>query len=273
MIYQKKGTKNKFINFNVNNTVVVTDFDATLTTASCKSSWALLTESKTMPIEFYEQINKLNEKYAPYETDMLLLESVKENLTSEWSRKEFELLFNNEYKEKYLSDTISSSDTPIKFRKGVKQFLSFLNKHNIKLFIVSAGISNSIELLLKKNKCLYPNITIISNKIIFENNIAKCLENDEIVNLYNKNIITEKYLSNIIDDNKNILLFGDVLNDANMCDNLKYKNIIKVGFFEKKSDDLFKYYKNTYDLVCTNNSNFIELIKVLFNKSSGINFI
>ena len=272
MIYYKKGTQNKFEKFNTNNTIIVTDFDATLTTASCKSSWALLTESKSIPEQLFNQIKSLNEKYAPYETDMLLLESVKENLTSEWSREEFNLLFNNEYNENYLIDAIKSS-TSIKFRKGVKQFLSFLNKHNIKLYIVSAGISNSIEMLLEKYNCLYPNIHIISNKIIFEDQIAKSLESNYIVNLYNKNQIIENSLSPIANGKTNIILLGDVLSDANMCDKLIYDNIIKIGFFEKKSDELFDYYKNTYDFICTNNSNFLDIAKVLFNKENGIRFI
>lgn len=273
MIYHKKGIRKRFTNFTPDNTIVVADFDATLTTSSCKSSWALLTESNLIPESLKAEIKTLNEKYAPYETDMLLLESVKENLTTEWSKAEFDILFKHKYNENYLVDAFNSPQTNITLRKGVKEFLSLLNKNNISLYIVSAGISNTIEMLLKKHQCLYPNITIISNKIIFENSIAKTLENSNIINLYNKNLIIEKRLLNKTNENTNVVLLGDVLSDANMCNKITYKDIIKIGFFEKKSNDLFSYYKNTYDFICTENSSILEIAKILFNKKNGIKFL
>lgn len=273
MIYHKKGIRKRFANFNTTNTIVVADFDATLTTSSCKSSWALLTESNQIPDSLKNEILALNEKYAPYETDMLLLESVKENLATEWSKAEFNILFKHEYNENYLIDAFNAPQTKITLRKGVKEFLSLLNKHNISLYIVSAGISNTIEMLLEKNKCMYPNITIISNKIIFENSIAKSLENSNIINLYNKNLVIQKHLLNKTNEQTNIILLGDVLSDANMCNKINYKDIIKIGFFERKSSELFNYYKNTYDFICTNNSSILDVAKILFNKNNGIKFL
>ena len=127
MIFQKKGIEKKFKKFDENNTVIVADFDATLTTETSKSSWYALTQSKTMPEDFYKEMDELNNNYAPYSMDMLLLESVKENLMAEWAKKEFDVLLKYEYKEDCLKQAINENSN-IVFRKGVKQFFKFLKK-------------------------------------------------------------------------------------------------------------------------------------------------
>lgn len=273
MIYNKKGTKNKLKNFNIHNTIIVTDFDATLTTSNCKSSWSIIPESQNMPPEFYNNLNSLNRKYAPYEMDMLLLDSFKEFLTTEWTKNELNLLIDHNYNENNLIEAVNKENSPIKLRKGVKQIFSLLNNLNIKTYIVSAGLANSIEILLKKNNCLLPNINIIANKLKFENNIAKSIENSHIINIYNKNIALKNHFGEFLDNNLNIILLGDILHDADMCNKINCKNIVKIGFFENKSNDLFNDYKNTYDIICTDNTDLLKLTKFITNKINGVSYI
>ena len=88
----------------------------------------------------------------------------------EWFKKHFELLVSYKTKESDYRDILIDSNL-MYFRSGAKEFIEFLHKNNIPLIIISAGIGNIIENFLKINNCLYDNIHIISNKIIFNNAI------------------------------------------------------------------------------------------------------
>lgn len=272
MIFVKKGTDNKLKTFNKDNLIIVADFDATLTTSNSKTSWSVLTESGSMPKEFYDEINTLYRKYAPFELDMLITESLKEDLMAEWSKVEFEALFKHKYKEECIQEAFEKNSHCIKLRKGVKNFLTLLHNLNIPIFIISAGISNVIEIVLKNNNAMYDNIKIISNKIIFENKIATRLEN-EIVHIFNKNVIAEQSLAPILNTRNKVLLFGDIIQDTTMCGKINDNNIIKVGFFEKPFDEMFPYYKSQFDLVCTNNTSALEIAKVILGKTKGIKYL
>ena len=65
-------------------------------------------------------------------------------------------------------------------------------------------------------------------------------------------------------DKKVVLLFGDNVEDVKMAEGLKDKTIIKIGFCEKEEDK--KTFKKHYDIVCANNTDFIELNNFLKEK-------
>ena len=84
----------------------------------------------------------------------------------------------------------------VKLRLYCKEFLNFTQKYNIPVLIVSAGITQIISKILEKNNILNKNITILSNKMIFEQ------EKENINNDNNNKIYTMKTKKNDMNDDR-----------------------------------------------------------------------
>lgn len=151
----------------------------------------------------------------------------------------------------------------IVLRDGFNDFLSSLHMYNIPIVILSAGIGNVILELFKLNHCLYDNIYIISNFITFENNLMLPFDS-KIIHTCNKSIsIIPFSVTQKVNDMDYILLFGDLLQDLNMIDSKDLNRCISFGFLEKNVNKNFELYKNSFDVVLTNNSSFFDVKNIL----------
>ena len=154
----------------------------------------------------------------------------------------------------------------LQFRNGAKEFLKFLNKNNIPVIILSAGIGNIIEEFLKINDCYLDNIHIISNFIKFENNLMLKFSDNMIHSLNKKiqNLPTafEKELSK----KDYILLLGDLIEDISMVPKEFSNKTLTIGFLADKLKDNLKFYNQNFDVVFTGNASFNEVMNLIFKK-------
>ena len=67
-----------------------------------------------------------------------------------------------------------------------------------------------------------------------------------------------------IEGRKNIVLFGDILSDINMVSKDDLARTITVGFLDSKIDENIEFYKNNFDIVCTEDTSFIDVMEILF---------
>ena len=262
MVYlnEKKLEKFRLIN---NNFYVVMDFDMTITTPDSDNSWSILENPNFMNPNMKKESRLLYNEYYPYELDYTLDFNTKTELISKWYYKNMDLFYKYGLTYDILINCVKHGN--VSFRDGFKDFLLFLYKNNVPVIIVSAGIGNVIYELLKLHNCLFSNIHIISNFINFENNVMLSFK-DEMIHSCNKCIRNLPLdLNNQIRNKDYILLFGDLIEDLKMVPNEDLLKTLSFGFLEKKIDDNLPFYKDSFDVVLTDNSSFYD-VESVFNR-------
>lgn len=260
MIYINEDKFSK-IKLTDNNFYVVMDFDETITSPDSLNSWSILENPNFINPNLQKESSKLVEKYYPIELDYTLDDSTKSIYLEEWYYKNMDLLYKFNLTYDILVNCSNHSNT--KFRSGFKSFLIKLYQKNIPIIILSAGIGNVITELLKANNCLYNNIHIISNFIKFDDN--KMLPfNDKIIHSSNKDInVLPIDFANRIKDKDYILLFGNLIEDLNMVNKKDLSRTISFGFLEKNVNENIHRYRNSYDVVLTDNSSFDDVQAII----------
>lgn len=258
-INEEKINKIKLENSNF---YVVIDFDKTITSYESEDSWDV-TGRAANNINCDKEIESLYKKYRPIELDYTISIEEKNTQMQKWYNECMGVY----YKYKLNKDLLKKAllESRIKFRKGAKEFLEYLEKNNIPTVVLSAGIGNVIEEFLKFTDCYFKNIIIISNFIDFdENNLMKKFDKP-MIHTMNKKL--EGNLSKEIESKINKLpygiLFGDLVEDTNMIDRNKADNVIRIGFLNESHKN-FEVYKKFFDIVLTNEeANFNKARKII----------
>lgn len=258
MITYNEMTIKNCQNWHDDSIYVVTDFDRTLTIGESESSWGILSTGDFVCQEYIQDRNKLYEKYRPIEIDEKMNCNKKNQYMIEWWNKHISLFIKYKLKEEVIKNAIKDVKI-MKFRDGAIEMLKSFHKRNIPVIIISAGIGNFIELFLKLHGCYYDNIFIVANFIKFEDGIAVGIE-DMIIHSLNKNEVSLP--QNILDkvtERKNIILMGDNSSDVKMISDSKRDKALKIGFLEENVKENKEIFERIYDVVCTNNTNFLDL--------------
>jgi 5'-nucleotidase len=157
----------------------------------------------------------------------------------------------------------------IRLRKGAKEFFKLLSLSKIPIVIMSAsGLgTEAISMFLKKEKCFYSNIYIISNSFKWDKNGKAIGVYEPIIHSLNKD---ETMVKNFpfykkIKNRKNVILLGDSPEDVGMVEGFAYKNLIKIGFLNEDVDKNLKIYKKVFDVLILNDSS-VNFIKSLIKK-------
>lgn len=257
----------------VGNLHILSDFDRTLTKAFIEgkevpSLISILRNHNYLTPDYPEKAHMLFNRYHPIEIDPNIPREEKIKAMRDWWKNHYELLIKSRLNKKDIESASSSEHA--KFREGVLELLYFLDKNKIPLIIISsAGLgTEAIKIFIEKNAKLYQNIHIISNEFEWDENGYMVKIKEPLIHSMNKNETTLRNFPffDEIKDRKNILLLGDSLDDLGMAEGSDYKNIISVGFLNKKVEELLENYKNTFDCVITNDSdmNFVNnLLKEL----------
>lgn len=240
---------------------VVADFDKTLTRGDSESTWGILSKANKMGEEYKKKRQALFEIYRPIEIDEILPREIKSQKMDEWWKGHIELFYEYGLKEEFIKNAVKEKH--LKYRDGAKDFLKKMNELNIPVIIISAGIGNIIEEFLKQENDLYSNIHIVSNTIEFKDGKMIGLKGNTIHSM-NKDIVHgDNEVLEIIKDRKNILLFGDLVEDIKMVPKEKENNTLKFGFLDHKIDENLKYYKQAYDVVIKDEGSFKNVFDII----------
>jgi HAD superfamily hydrolase (TIGR01544 family) len=149
--------------------------------------------------------------------------------------------------------------TYVTFRDNTNEFFQILDKNEIPLSIISAGIGNVImEMFTQKSK-IYSNMKIVANFIEYDEKDLSCKFTGETIHMFNKNdaISFDKDYFKTIKNRTNIILLGDSEGDELIADGLpNAKNILKIGFLNKIDETKLEKYKNIFDIVLINDLTF-----------------
>ncbi len=237
---------------------VLTDFDRTITVGNSDSSWSILSKSNLVPKKYVLERQELFNYYRPIEIDETLDYETKNRLMTEWWNKHINLFIKYKLSETVINEAAKNLRA-MSFREGAKEFLENMKSRNIPIIIISAGIGNFIEQFLIKNDCNFDNIHIISNFIKFENRIAIGISENVIHSLNKNEVSIPDEIREMIKYRKNIILLGDSISDIKMVSKQNRACALKIGFLEEKATENMKYFEEHFDVVCTDNTSYIEL--------------
>lgn len=260
MIYVKKEKLEK-CNLNKENMYVIMDFDGTITKHTKVDSWDVAGDS--LSENFRNELVNLYDTYRPIEIDYNISYEEKKKKMEEWYTKCMYLYYKYNLKKSNLQSSVVNCK--MLFRDGVKEFLNDMNKSNVPVIILSAGIGNVIEEFLKNNNCYYKNIYILSNFIEFDYDGNMKEFDGKIIYTMNKKLdINElEEFSNKLQGRYNKLLFGDLIEDKNMIDKSEWSSTISVGFLENNIENI-DFYKDAFDIVLTEeDTNYNEIEKII----------
>lgn len=254
------------LSFDLDKLYIVTDFDHTLTTKNSQNCWGILSSIPNIDKEYIKQSHQNNDYYLPIEQDINLDYKTKKLNMQKWYSSHASMLIKYKIKENQINEIGQSKS--IILRKGVKQFLKFTNKNNIPVIIVSAGISNIIENVLKTNNCFYNNVYIIANIFKFKNGQIKSLRNNIIHSLNKNEIEVPIKIKEILNDKDEVIILGDNIDDSKVYIK-ENKRKLTIGFLNYNDYNKLKNFQKHFDIVYHQDSAFIDLISLIVqNKTS-----
>jgi len=257
---------------------VLSDFDRTLTYAFVKGERVpsmisiLRSSGDYLGEEYAKEAQALFQKYHQKENDPKIPLKERKKLMREWWLKHYQLLIKSGLSKKHLKIVVDSQK--IRLRKGAKEFFKLLSLIKIPIVIMSAsGLgAEAISMFLKKEKCFYSNIYIISNSFKWDKNGKAIGVKEPVIHSLNKD---ETMVKNFpfykkIKNRKNVILLGDSPEDVGMIEGFAYKNLIKIGFLNEDVNKNLKLYKKVFDVLILNDSS-LYFIKSLIKKLAAEN--
>lgn len=260
MLYIKEE-RLKQISLTSHNFAVLIDFDKTMTTMDSDDSWTIIQNPKIMNPKLFIESSKLVDKYYPIEMDYTLSSKEKSSYMYDWYTKELDLYYQYDLTYDKLISCVKKGNVIL--RDGLKELLYSFYQNNIPVVILSAGIGNVIEEVLRLQGCLYNNITIMSNFFSFEENNLLPFHHD-IIHTCNKNIgLLPDDVKQQIDKKDYFLLFGDYIEDIHMVPKEDLRKTLSFGFLEKNVEINFKVYQDAFDVVLTDSSSFYDVKNII----------
>lgn len=236
---------------------ILSDFDSTLTKCfkdgrMIGSTFAHLREGDYLPAEYTRKSRQLYAKYRPIEISESISPKEKNKKMVEWWNDHLKLMIKYGVTKKIMKDVVLKEKAIP--RKGLFGFLDVVNKNNIPLLILSAGIGNIIEEFLRFHKKLYKNTHIIANFFLYDEKGRVTGYNNKIIHSHNKNetqIKNTPYFKEV-KKRKNVILLGDLIADIDMASGLDHDVIIKIGFLNEKKEELLEKFSKAFDVVILN---------------------
>jgi hypothetical protein len=116
---------------------------------------------------------------------------------------------------------------------------------------MSAAPGDMLIEYLNENKLLLPNINIISNLYEWDKNGKAIKIKQPVVTSVNKDetLIHKFPVYEKIKNRKNVLLFGDGLEDVGMIEGFNYNNLIKIAFLNENVEENLPAFKKVYDII------------------------
>lgn len=248
---------------------VISDFDYTMTQffvapgkrgASCH---CLIEDSGFLSSTYQTQAKALFHYYYPLEVSAFFTVQEKIPYMEEWVEKAHDLLMMSKLRKsqiKYAVAEALSAET-MALRGGVTGLLARLKDERVPLLLFSAGLADVIEEVLLQQCGDKQDLHIVSNHMIFEDDILVGFSSPSY-HVFNKKAIYAKDISPFFKEKdlghrQNLLLLGDSLGDASMCEGLDIddQTKIKIGFLNDKVERLPDYLQ-AYDVVLLGDTDF-----------------
>jgi 5'-nucleotidase len=265
--------KNKFIQGGASSLQIVADFDKTLTSAfyhgeKANTAIAQLRNHTLLGEDYAKKAFDLFNQYHPIELDSTLSIKEKIPLMEEWWSKHLQIIVQYGMSRKVVGKVITIQS---KFmRKSFRQLFKILADNKIPILVLSSGLGDVIEGMLKKKRIFTKNIHIISNYFDFDKEGKAIGYKGKIIHVFNKDesqIKGTPHFERIL-SRKNVILLGDSLGDLKMVGQIKFDEIIKIGFLEENVDGQLEEFKKNFDVILLGDSSLDFVNKLIQDVSS-----
>lgn len=256
------NNENEISSINLNDSFMVFDFDRTITKSNSETSWSVIENSSLLPDIYRNYSKQLYNYYRKFEIDTTISDDFKQELMEEWMISQLEIL--SMFFNKNLFSELLKCASNIEFKEGISSFFDLLNQLNIPVIVISAGLGNIIKEAFKINNCLYDNVSIISNMLVFN----KCLKIDGplVISTNKANLSISSDTYDKIRNKDTLILFGDQISDLTSSKNFDVKKQVSIGFISDETAKYLEEYKKYFDIICTGDKNYNDLSKILIKK-------
>uniref|UniRef100_A0AAX7V678 5'-nucleotidase n=1 Tax=Astatotilapia calliptera TaxID=8154 RepID=A0AAX7V678_ASTCA len=257
------------------NLQVISDFDMTLTRFAHNSKRVptthnILDNRLLINEDCTKKMRELLNTYYPIEIDASRSAGEKLPLMVEWWTKVHELLIQQKIRKDMLARAVKESSAML--REGYKVFFDHLAEHQVPLLILSAGVGDVLEEVIRQNHVFHPNVHIISNYMDFDHTVTQgCVEQvrygivcgtispgvlqafkGQLIHTFNKREGALSHAAGLreLRGRPNVLLLGDSLGDLTMADGVSEpQNVLTVGFLNDQVEERKESYINSFDIV------------------------
>ncbi|KAG4104688.1 5'-nucleotidase, cytosolic III [Neocallimastix lanati (nom. inval.)] len=251
---------------------LISDFDMTITKywyngSRSPSSHDILTRSSKVSENYRKRCDDLKAKFYPIEISPELTNEEKFPYMVEWWENADQAILD----EKIHKDTIAEMvrETPVVYRQGIKDVLYSCKEKKIPFLVFSAGVQNVIQETLHQSNLLFDNMNVVSNKMAFNEETGIC---DRFVgplfhvlNKDNFGLEGTPY-EKLLENRSNVIICGDSLGDIKMADGVEHETCLSIGFLNLNKEKMIEKYKNTFDIVITDDGSFDlvnEILRIL----------
>lgn len=233
----------KIAHINPENTIVIADFDHTITAARCMSasSFNLIGTVPRLRGWFEVERTALFQKYHPYEIDPHLTKSERDGYMEMWWREAMGL--HKRYQLSIFDIEDIDYDRSV-IREGWSDFLGFCHTNSVPVHILSAGIWQVISKILEHHDMDYDNISVIANTLTWDDkwyNIWQIPESP--IHAGNKQDHT------VDTSEKHVILFWDSLDDASMAHTSHDDTTLRVAVYNPGTQLPLERYRKRYDVI------------------------
>nr|XP_019938605.1 PREDICTED: 7-methylguanosine phosphate-specific 5'-nucleotidase-like isoform X1 [Paralichthys olivaceus] len=234
---------------------VIADFDMTLTRFAhngkrVPTSHNILDSHLLINEDCTRKMRQLLNTYYPIEIDAGLSVEEKLPLMVEWWTKVHELLIQQRIRKDMLAQAVKESSAML--RDGYKVFFERLAEQQVPLLILSAGVGDVLEEVIRQNHVFHPNVHVVSNYMDFDQTGVLQAFKGQLIHTFNKREGALSHAAGLreLQGRPNVLLLGDSLGDLTMADGVSEpQNVLTIGFLNDQVEERKESYINSFDIV------------------------
>lgn len=249
-------------------TCVIIDFDKTTTLGKVDglivpSIISILRSEDHLSSKYSELSKALHAKYHPIEMNSSIPFETRYKAMESWWTEHLDLLIKSGLNLSHIKQ--ASESKQIVIRSGFAELVKYASENDIPLVIFSAsGIGfESIEFTLKRDGLLTSNITIISNRFIWdENGNAVSRVMPTIHSLAKTGAMlksTEAWGK--ISEKKFVIVVGDALHDVTMSDGIDFEQVISFGVLNEVTPESLALYRSKFTHVIQDGESLTKVLE------------
>jgi 5'-nucleotidase len=238
--------------------LLITDFDATLTTGDSEQCHDIVGSSKVMSDAFLAEFAPLLDW-----TSNAAIDGV------EWWDRAHELMIEHGMPRRALIPRLVR-EAKTRFRPGALEMLKQLELANVPVLIVSAGLADVIEEFLRQYGAFSENVTICSNRLNYSADSApKSVSPSPPITSFTKEYAYSSASSFFAQHKtrRGIIQLGDSLTDVDPAKKVPYDQLLSVGFLNARPDG--RKHAETFDAVVIGNEGSLAPVTDLLNDIIG----
>jgi len=238
--------------------IVITDFDATITSGDSEQCHDLVGGSKLLPDGFRSE-------FAP-----LLDWTTNTNIDGvEWWDQAHALMIKHGTPQRNIIPRLVREAKMVP-RPGALEMLQHLERNGIPVLIVSAGLTDVIEEFLRQHGALSENVTICSNRLNYEADATpKSVAPEPPITSFTKEYAYSSASSFFSQhaDRRGIIQLGDSLTDVDPAKKVPYDHLLSIGFLNARPDG--RKHAEAFDAVVIGNNGSLRPVAELLNEIVG----